>query len=339
MSVENFALETEVLEFARRAYAFAPGSPVPLSGGHFTRVYEFVKDGRAWVLRVTPPDEEIDLASTRAVLAWMAHLADGGAAVPRPLPSASGALIETWAGPDGPYLLVVFEKAGGVLAEDLDFNCWDSRLFRSLGQATGRMHTLAKDYAPALELRRPDWNATANCYHPGAAPAGSEPAVSAARQQALLAVAGLPRGRDGWGLIHADLHGGNLMVDQESGQVTIIDFDDCCCGWYGMDLAMSLLDLTVLYPGPDKDAFARRFMASYLPGYLSENDLSPFWAAQLPRFLKLLETGLYLMVHPMYDPQDNTGWIGRFMAGRKARIENHVPYLSVDFGKLLEAAR
>ena len=127
----------------------------------------------------------------------------------------------------------------------------------------------------------------------------------------------------------------NLFVDVAHNKVTILDFDDCAYGWYVMDVAMSVFDLVVLYPGPDTKDFAARFMNSYLKGYTAENDLSAFWISQLPHFLKLLEIGVYTQVYQFYDPKDADPWVGKFMAGRKDRIEQDVPYVvEVEFESL-----
>jgi hypothetical protein len=87
----------------------------------------------------------------------------------------------------------------------------------------------------------------------------------------------------------------------------------------------------VLYPGPDKEPFAHRFLANYLEGYRTEMPLDTFWLGQLPHFLKLIEIGVYYQVRGIYDPQDRESWVGRFMPGRRERIEHGVPYVDVDF--------
>jgi len=63
---------------------------------------------------------------------------------------------------------------------------------------------------------------------------------------------------------------------------------------------------------------------------LPENNAArPFtrWAFQLPHFLKLLEMGVYTMVHPYYAADDYDAWDAKFMAdNRKERIENDIPW-------------
>jgi len=67
-----------------------------------------------------------------------------------------------------------------------------------------------------------------------------------------------------FGLIHADLHLGNLMVDDD--QLTVIDFDDAGYGWFAHELAVAL------HPVLDEPGFvdARR---SLLEGYRSVTEL------------------------------------------------------------------
>jgi Ser/Thr protein kinase RdoA (MazF antagonist) len=41
-----------------------------------------------------------------------------------------------------------------------------------------------------------------------------------------------------FGMIHADLHDGNLLVGGDG--LTVIDFDDCAFGWHVYDIAVGL---------------------------------------------------------------------------------------------------
>jgi Ser/Thr protein kinase RdoA (MazF antagonist) len=126
-----------------------------------------------------------------------------------------------------------------------------------------------------------------------------------------------------------------LPIFSSSGhQVTIVDFDDCGFGWFAMDVAMALFDVLVLYDPPnDADAqhFARRFLSQYLNGYRLENDISPYWQAQIPRFLKLKELCIYatLIGHPEIGQTES--WVGRFMRGRSSRVAANIPYVDIDY--------
>lgn len=320
------------IDEAARRYGIPAADLTPMVGGHFTHVYSFAKDGKDCVLRITPPNEEIDLRAMRAILPWMRFLAEGGASVAAPALSQNGALIEPIAQDGQTYIAVAFEKAPGIRGEELTFDQWNDALFARLGQTAGKMHALAKVYTPSSpDLKRPDWDAAANCFHPPEQLPPSEAVVAEKQTRIFEVVQALPKDEGSYGMIHADLHGGNFFVDVATNTITVFDFDDCAYGWYVMDIAMGLFDVLVLYPGPDREAFAARFLRSYLKGYRAENTLNAFWLGQLPHFLKLLEIGVYTQVHTYYDPADTESWVGKFMANRKYRIEHDVPYIALDW--------
>jgi Ser/Thr protein kinase RdoA (MazF antagonist) len=323
-------------------YGVPAANLAPMVGGHTTHVYSFTKDGKDYVLRITPPNEEIDLPAMRAILPWMHFLAEGGASVAAPVLSQSGNLIELIEQDGQTYIAVAFERAPGIRGEELTFDQWNDALFERLGQTAGKMHALAKRYTPSsADLRRPEWNAAVNCYHPPEELPPSEAIVAEKQARIFEVVHALPKDEDSYGMIHADLHGGNFFVDVDTNTITVFDFDDCAYGWFAMDIAMSVFDMLVLYPGTDREAAAQtrfvvRFLKSYLKGYQAENTLSAFWLGQLPHFLKLLEIGVYAEVRTYHDPADTESWVGKFMANRKFRIEHDIPYIDLDFERLLQ---
>lgn len=325
------------IDEAARRYGVAAADLAPMVGGHVTHVYSFTHGDKDCVLRITPPNEEIDLPAMHAILPWMHFLAEGGASVAAPVPSQNGHLIELIEQDGQTYIAVAFERAPGIRGEELTFDQWNDALFARLGQTAGKMHALARAYTPAsADLKRPDWDVAGNCFHPLEPLPPSEAIVAEKQVRLFEVVQALPKDADCYGMIHADLHGGNFFVDVDTHTITVFDFDDCAYGWYGMDIAMSVFDMLVLYPGPDREAFTVRFLRSYLQGYRTENALSTFWLGQLPHFLKLLEIGVYAQVYAYYDPADTESWVGRFMANRKSRIEQDVPYIDLDFEHLLQ---
>jgi Ser/Thr protein kinase RdoA (MazF antagonist) len=322
---------------AARRFGADDSTLTPLTGGHFADVYAFEKDGVEYVLRVIPPNDEIDARAAESILEWMGHLAERGAAVTRPVRSEGRAYIEVIEDGSGTYVATVCEKASGVLAEKLPADAWTDALIEELGRTTGRMHAIARAYHPPDDsLRRPAWDEIGNCFHPVESLDASEAGVRARLEDVMGRVNELPRTEEDYGLIHGDLHGGNFFVDTESGTITVFDFDDCCYGWFAMDIAMALFDTLVVYPRSDEPASARRFMRAYLAGYNRERRLSHFWVERIPDFLKLLEIGVYTMVYRQYDPSDTESWVGKFMSNRGERIEENVPYVDLPFGEILE---
>ena len=84
-----------ILNQAAQTYGITPAQLTPLAGGHCTYVHEFARDGKRYVLRVSPPSDEINPDAMKAILAWMQFLAGRGASVTLKLgwnPIATGIL-------------------------------------------------------------------------------------------------------------------------------------------------------------------------------------------------------------------------------------------------------
>jgi amicoumacin kinase len=85
----------------------------------------------------------------------------------------------------------------------------------------------------------------------------------------------------------------------------------------------------------DWPAFTQEFMTHFLRGYRQVYDLEPHWLPQIPHFLKLRELELYGVIHRDFDVnQIDHEWCARFMQGRKARIEQDMPFIDFDFMSL-----
>lgn len=322
-----FTLMTTIpLNLVVPLYGISESALQPLRGGHASHVYGFQRNDKKYVLRLTPPNDEIDIQAQTSILAWMAYLAAHGAYVPAPLPSQHGNLVEVIPTAEGDWLAVAFTQAEGILSEEIPFDHWDESQFKLLGTSIGKMHAIAKGYAPNAELDRPQWEAGGNLFNH---PLKNEPWLKERQTRLLEQIRALPRSADAYGLIHCDLHFGNFFVDLPSQTITLIDFDDSARGWFVMDIAVLLFDILVLYPGADKDEYARRFLRLFLTGYLSQNPLSGFWLEQLPLFLKLLEINVYDMVAKFY-PDSDDEWVQKFMPGRRERLEQDKPYVNLD---------
>jgi len=203
-------------------------------------------------------------------------LSTHAASITRPLLSENGKLNELIEQGDDLYIVVAFEKAIGALAEELPVDQWSDELFQNIGKTVGKMHAIAGEYTPSKGvIRRPEWDQGGNLFNQNTDLSQALFADKKARIREHIQT--LPKDKDGYGLIHTDLHFGNIYIHNGENTITIFDFDDCCYGWYVMDIAVSLFDILVLYPGADKDVFAARYLENYLKGYRTKNPLSAFW--------------------------------------------------------------
>jgi amicoumacin kinase len=315
------------LNYAASLYGLSETELRPLRGGHFAQVFGFKRNGNNYVLRLTPPNEDVDVAAQRSILAWMAYLAAHGASIPEPLPSNKENLVEVILSPEGEWLAVAFTQAEGILSEEIPLDQWDDVQFQTLGRSIGKMHAIARGYIPSKDVSYIEWEAGGNLFN---RPIDNEHWLKERQSHLRDKIRTLPRQADAYGLVHCDLHFGNFFVETRKQIVTLIDFDDCAYGWYVMDIAILLFDILVLYPGTDKDEYGLNFLHNFLTGYLAENQLSMFWLEQLPLFLKLLEINIFDLVARSY-PDNADEWVSKFMPGRKERLENDTPYMNLNY--------
>jgi Ser/Thr protein kinase RdoA (MazF antagonist) len=107
--------------------------------------------------------------------------------------------------------------------------------------------------------------------------------LSAAERRLMLdtrarlhaALARLDRQPSVYSMIHADMHPGNVLVDDD--RLTVIDFDDAAWGWHIYDIAVALVHQQ---DGPNLAAFER----AYITGYRSVRPISEQSLMLVPMF-------------------------------------------------------
>jgi Ser/Thr protein kinase RdoA (MazF antagonist) len=319
-------IPNKVLNSAAALFNIRDTSIEPLHGGHFSHVYGFNQDSTSFVLRVTPPNPEINNIQMLNILEWMGYLAGNGASVSRPILSKENNLLEEINYNGQTYLAAVFEAADGILSEEMPLPDWNDELYRALGRTVGKIHALsAQNMRDGAARIRPKWDLIPNNFNPGNVQDADLSLILSEREKVVSYLRSLPKDVDSFGLIHGDLHMGTFFIDIQ------VDFDDCVYGWFMMDIATLIFDYPVVYPPSGENDSVENFIIHLLEGYVSEKPTGKFWINQLPYFLKLLEIGIYLQVYRSHDVQDSESWIGKYMPGRKERIERGELYLDIDF--------
>jgi len=179
-------------------------------------------------------------------LAWMAALQHGGMAVPRPILSRNGRLVE---GVDGVAVDVLTWLPGRMAGKHgaLDGIADRAGYLHQLGQVLAQMHALSDQWTPPEGFSRPHWNRAGLLGDaPLWGPFWENPDLSDSDRQLLLAVRckastqlAESEGRLDFGLIHADAITENVLVDPAG--LSLIDFDDGGWGFRDFDLATVLL--------------------------------------------------------------------------------------------------
>lgn len=315
----------DILAAAGRYYGLEPADLQELPAAE-SFIYAYERDGQGYILRLGHSVRRNETL-IRGEVDWINYLAANGVEVACAVPSQRGRLVEQVPdGHGGQFVVTSFVRAPG----DNPFRNgqWNEKLFVQYGRTIGRMHALSKQYVPDPAGKRGHWDDPAHLQVERWLPAGDDE-VARKFADLMTYIRTFPQNRDTYGMIHQDAHAGNFFVD-ENGQMTLFDFDDCVFGHYVYDLAMVLFYAVTNHPQPE--VFGRDFFTHFLRGYRPENTLPAEWTGQIFPFLKLREIDLYAQIHRIFDVDNlDNAWVAAFMAGRRERILNDVPYLALDW--------
>ena len=294
-------------------------------------VYEYERQQKRYILRISHSLHRSN-NQTHGEIEWINYLADHGVPAARAVPSENGELVEMiWADDGSHFNVVSLEKAPGhpPTKEDLG-----DELTVRVGRLVGQMNRLSKSFSPSREIyRRPDWYADLTGYGEKWLPQGNQKVLDLFN--ALVAdLRQAPTTPDNYGLVHQDVHDGNYFVD-ESGHITLFDFDDCVYSWFAFDIAMVVFYAMPMEGCHTPEALekAKRFWNHFMDGYTRENTLDKEALKNIPRFLKLREMDLYIAIHRSFKPEEmeTDPFVRRYLHGRKELIEDQVPFMDIAF--------
>jgi Ser/Thr protein kinase RdoA (MazF antagonist) len=318
----------ELLGSILRRYTASPDGAKPLDGFE-SFIYEYSHAGKDYILRIGHSlrrDKPLVLAEVN----WINHLADGGARVARAVQSLNDNLVETIDDGHGDdFIAASFVKARGT---QLAGDAWTPELIEEYGRTLGKLHALSKNYsAPVGSVQRPAWNERIMCeiyclestQHAG---------LIEYHQEIMDQLEGLDKNPEVYGLIHQDAHAGNFLVD-DTGKLTLFDFDDCTYSWFVNDLAIALFYR--VFWEEDAGSVTDDFLRHLIAGYREETSIESSWVAEIPYFMKIRELDLFAAIHRSFDVDNiQDPFPKHFMKNRLQRIEAGVPTINFDFEKL-----
>ncbi len=319
-----------ILTEAAQRYDVAPDA-VRMLDSFESFIFEFSRPDGDFILRIGHSSRR-NLTLIEGETEWINYLVAGGVSAAQAIRSQAGKLVEAIPdGQGGDFLAVAFVKARG----GPPWERWAPVLYETYGETIGRMHTLTRRFhADGVPRKRPEWDDPVFEFVDSFLPA--EETIAREKYKAVCDyVRTLPKDVETYGLTHQDAHGGNLFVD-EQGRITLFDFDDCGYNWLVNDIAMVLFYMAA--DAQDVPAFTADFMGHFLRGYRRVCTLDDRWLQEIPHFLKIREIELYAVIHRDFDVEDiQHRWAALFMNGRKARIENDLPFIDFDFQSLASA--
>jgi Ser/Thr protein kinase RdoA (MazF antagonist) len=240
--------EQEILQGVLESYGLAEAK-TQLLGSLWNRVYRVeANNGHLYSLRLCPPAIK-DNKSLEEELVWLELLASQQQVrVPRPVRNQQQALITTLSTTDSKRLSCLFEWVEGEPAKQ---NLTPS-VMRQIGQTVARLHQIAHEfggsfqendfrlgyrYGSSLVTSHRDWIEV----HQAEIGVENVRLLDAAVTWLIEELKCFGETRDNFGIIHADLHFGNFLVQDD--QVSVIDFDQLGCGHYLYDLAVLMVEL------------------------------------------------------------------------------------------------
>ncbi len=220
-------------------------------------------------------------------LAWMKSLREeGGVITPAGIPGIDGELIQIHGieGLEAPRHLVLFEFIEGI---EPDENQDLIKPFENLGEVSAKLHLHVLNWELPDNFERLTWDFEhmlgdkPNWGDWREAPAMDAEAKAILERQAATIQQRLEafgKGRERYGLVHADIRLANLLIVGDSTRV--IDFDDSGFGWFLYDVATALSFIEDHPKVPElTDAWVR--------GYRRIRDLPAEDEAEIPTFVML----------------------------------------------------
>lgn len=202
-----------------------------------------------FLLRIHRPGYQT-AESIAAELAWLAALRrDSGLPVPEPVPTSRGEQLTEIRVPGVPQPRVC------TLLRWIEGRFYGRRPrpvhFAAMGRLMAHLHDHAARWQPPPGFARRHWDWD-GLFGDGAGsnlsgnevwallPRRYRGPFRAVAEMARRIMRELGRGPDAFGLIHADLHLGNVLFS--GGQARAIDFDDCGFGYWAYDFAVPLCE-------------------------------------------------------------------------------------------------
>ncbi|MBU1094173.1 MAG: phosphotransferase [Firmicutes bacterium] len=301
-------------------------------GGFENFIYGYKKEEEEFILRISHASHRT-YEQLLSELDFVHFLAENHANVSIPVLSVDHNLIEKVELKDSYFTVSSYIKAEGERPSKAHF---DDTFFHNYGKTIGQFHRLTKKYQPSNGvIKRFKWDddplfINARSYLPD-----SDEIIYTRFVELIEELNQLKIDSDHYGLIHTDIHMGNFFINEK--KLTVFDFDDCSYMWFASDIAIALfyfLEFSIR----DEMKFKENtdyFMAHFMKGYLSENNLSLDDMKTVHNFLKLRELVLYIVFFRSVDMTVDS-FASKYIIRHRDHIINKDLFVDIDFTQYLK---
>lgn len=263
-------------------------------------------------------------AHVAAELEWLRFLRDEGLPVVQPLPAADGSWVVL---PGSEWTAALFARVRGEPISLTDFGAPE---FELMGRFLGGLHRVSAGFTPAEPGRvRPQWHE----WEPFDGVLASWPeddgVVAAAWRAVHARVSRVAATPQGFGLIHADLHRGNVF--RHAGGIDVFDFDDSCYFHLAADVANAVYYALwpMRYdPEPEREHYAQRFLDALLRGYALEHSPEHLRLSLVPDLIEYRDLTVDAFSHRRFADRPD-GETQRRWQHVRARLAAGAPYVGL----------
>ena len=294
-------------------------------GGFENFIYEFEKDGQEYVIRyVHSYHRSYDLVF--AELEFIDYLDQYGANVSTVVHTIDDELLFQLPAQEGYYFTVcVFTKAKGTYVQNEDIN---DTFLEYFGEAVGKLHRLTKVYKP--EHKRYHFYEE-DYIEIGRRNLGPKHQFVIDRAIEITEkIKQYEMNNDTYGLIHTDLHFGNMYFD--GNELTFFDWDDASYKHFISDIAIIIFYMFGITKLTEKEIEDKtiKFLKPFMKGYEKENLLDIEWFYRLNDYFMLREVILFMVIYGAGEEVLNSEWGQRFINNFEKKIKNNTPFFDVD---------
>ncbi|WP_343796170.1 phosphotransferase enzyme family protein [Bacillus carboniphilus] len=273
-------------------------------------LFVFQREDERFILRFNE-DSERKVEQIKAELFLLQLLKDKGLAVPEPVQSMNGQLVESVETDLGLYHASVFTIIKGTHPE---FEALTDAEFTKWGETLGQLHQTLKECPETSDLNRPSWKDQLTFIRENLSP--SETAAWLELDDLSQWAESLPVTNETYGLIHFDFELDNLLWNED--QVGIIDFDDSVYHWFVADIAFALRDMF-----ENKLDLEHASFLSFMEGYRRMTDVDDKLIQELPQFTrmhKLYTFARLLRAVDLDEHQEHPDWLNGLIQKLQAKI-------------------
>ncbi len=302
-----------------------PFDTIKKVGGFENFVFEYRKNDEEFIMRFVHSSHRSE-NQVYAELEFIDYLDKYNARVSTVVHSINENLLEVIRINDSEYFIIcVFEKAPGgtVKKEDLT-----DEFYIMFGEEVGRMHALTKKYNP--NHKRIHWDQEPLLEMAQKCLPKKDKKIEETYLNLVKRLQKLPKNDENYGLIHTDLHFGNMFIS--SGELTFFDWDDSAYKHFISDIAIVIFYHFCFYDLSQEaiDEGSARILDLFLKGYRRQNSIDVEFLSNLNDFLMLRTIILYIVIYDAGEELIDSVWGKQYLDKYRDRIIGNIPFLTLD---------